>query len=174
MYRSQREKLDDVEYKYLHEQLQHIQSKRDHGIKCALPDDRLEVLQKKLQKRFDQLRRVIEYRDASRATQRAMSSVIVKETAPTKETYAQAVKDKLLRLYRNAQNCNNTSTKFVGLIHCDVECLWEDITLNHRVSQDMTTEKALEVIKEHVQDWLEKADKTRTEETTRKKDGINL
>ncbi len=49
--------------------------------------------------------------------------------------------------YRNAQNCNNTSTKFVGLMHSDVECLWEDITLNHRVSHDMTTEKTLEVEK---------------------------
>ena len=50
--------LDNVEYKYLHRQLQHIQSQRDHGIQCVLSDYDLRVLQHKTQERFEELGRM--------------------------------------------------------------------------------------------------------------------
>ena len=60
----EKQKIDDfyrpyltVEYKYLHQQLQQIQTNRDNGIRCKLTDSRLEALENKLKKRFMELGR---------------------------------------------------------------------------------------------------------------------
>ena len=59
-----KKKIDDfyrpyltVEYKYLHQQLQQIQTNRDNGITCKLTDSRLKTLENKLKKRFEELGR---------------------------------------------------------------------------------------------------------------------
>jgi hypothetical protein len=56
-YQPRRLRLDNVECRYLHQQLQHIQSQLENGTKCVLSDSKLQALQKTLTKRYEELGR---------------------------------------------------------------------------------------------------------------------
>jgi hypothetical protein len=57
MYRPHMIRMFNVECRYLHQQLQHIQSQRENGTKCALDNKKLEALETTLKKRYEELGR---------------------------------------------------------------------------------------------------------------------